>query len=232
MDLNKVYDFFVSKCSDPNNPRELLKDVLSLYNFVYAKAGSVAVNYGNGTHPKHRLTKYHDFFVGNIGVKSSVLDLGSGRGDVTFDMAKKTEGEVVGIEISQHNIDHSKKTYSNKNLNFVRGDICRDVPNKHFDIVVLSNVLEHLKNRVDILKNIVSKTTPDKILLRVPYFEREWTVAMKKELGVPYFLDNTHEIEYTHEEFYSEITDAGLEVSLATFVWGEIWAVCKSLGSK
>lgn len=226
MDLNKIYSFILSQSKDPNDPEILLKDLLLLYNFIYSKTGSVAVQYGNGTHPKHRLTKYHDFFINNITENDSVLDLGSGRGDVAYDMSKKTSAKVVGIEISPSNLSYATKTYFRSNLSFIRGDIYEDIPERHFDVVVLSNVLEHLRGRVNILKLIVEKTSPIQILLRVPFFERDWTVAMKKELGVPYFLDETHEIEYTHEEFYKEMSDANLNVNIAKFVWGEIWAVC------
>ena len=227
MDLNKIYSFILSQSSNQNDPKILLKDILTLYNFIYSKAGSVAVQYGNGTHPKHRLTKYHDFFVNNIDENESVLDLGSGRGDVTYDVAKKTCGEVAGLESNSSNFLYATRTYVKPNLHFMRGDIYGDIPRRHFDVVILSNVLEHLKFRVNILKNIIESNTPKRILIRVPYFERDWTVAMKKELGIPYFLDDTHEIEYTHEEFYKEIAGAGLEVTSAIFKWGEIWAVCK-----
>lgn len=231
MDLNKIYSFILSQSSNPNDARILLKELLLLYGFIYSKAGSVAVQYGNGTHPKHRLTKYHDFFIDNIGENESVLDLGSGRGDVTYDISKKTTKEVVGIEINSSNLLYAVKTYARSNLGFIKGDIYKDIPKKHFDVVILSNVLEHLRERIVVLKNIVQQTSPFKILFRVPYFERDWTVAMKRELGIPYFLDETHEIEYTHEEFYKEIKDAGLDVTSAIFNWGEIWAVCKIKGA-
>jgi SAM-dependent methyltransferase len=227
MDLNKIYAFILSQCSNPNDSKVLLKDLLSLYNFIYSKAGSVAVQYGNGTHPKHRLTKYHEFFVNNVGKNESVLDLGSGRGDVTYDISKKTSEKVVGIEINTSNLSYATKTYVRPNLSFIGGDIYRDIPKKHFDIVILSNVLEHLDDRINLLKTISDKTTPCKILLRVPCFEREWTVAMKKELELDYFLDSTHKIEYTHEEFYREMADGGLDIISTIFKWGEIWAICK-----
>lgn len=231
MDLNKIYKFILSQSSSPNDARVLLKELLLLYGFIYSKIGSTAVKYGNGTHPKHRLTKYHDFFVSNIGESESVLDLGSGRGDVTYDISKKTTKEVVGIEINSSNFLYATKTYARSNLSFIKGDIYRDIPKRHFDVVILSNVLEHLRERIVILKNIVQKTSPFKILLRLPCFERDWTVAMKKELGIPYFLDKTHEIEYTHEEFYKEMDDAGLDIVSSIFNWGEIWSVCKKKGT-
>ena len=100
------------------------------------------------------------------------------------------------------------------------------MPNEHFDIIVMSNVLEHLKNRIDLLRTIVFKITPHRLLFRIPHFEREWMVPVKKELGVNYLLDSTHEIEYTYHEFEDEMRTANLEIKKTQVNWGEIWAVC------
>jgi len=78
------------------------------------------------------------------------------------------------------------------NLTFVQGDATKDLPNKKFDVVILSNVLEQIKNRIDFLKEIVNKASPSRLLVRVPVFEREWRTAFKKELGLDYRLDDTH----------------------------------------
>ena len=226
MNFKSIYQFILSQSADPNNPKVLLKELLQLHNFIYKQLSSVAVAYGNGTHPKHRVTKYHDFFVDNTDENESVLDLGSGRGDVTYDVAKKTKNQVIGMDMNGHNLAYANSTYQADNLKFVKGNICTDVPLNHFDVVIMSNVLEHLKDRVELLRTITERTTPNKILLRIPYFEREWMVPIKQELGVEYFLDPTHEIEYRYEEFYAEMEQAGLKVDSLKANWGEIWAVC------
>ena len=228
MNNNSIYSFILSQSNNPNDSKILLKELLQLDNFLYEKISSVAVQYGNGTHPKHRLTKYHDFFVDNVEENESVIDLGSGRGDVTYDVANKTKGDVIGIEINKNNLDYARKTYKLDNLQFIYGNIYKDIPNRYFSVVILSNVLEHLDRRDDLLMNIVDKVRPCKILLRVPHFEREWIVPIKKEMGVNYFLDNTHRIEYTHEEFENEMKKSGLIIDKMQVNWGEIWAVCNS----
>ena len=42
------------------------------------------------------------------------------------------------------------------------------------DVIVLSNVLEHIEHRVSFLKSLVSEVRPQKVLIRVPYFKREY----------------------------------------------------------
>ena len=228
MDKKAIYNFILSQSQNSKDPKTLLKELLEFDNFLYSKISSVAVEYGGGKHPKHRVTKYHDFFVDNVGEHDSVIDLGSGLGDVTYDVACKTDGDVVGIELNSRNVLESRRRYDRKNLSFLHGDMCKDIVNlkRVFDVVMMSNVLEHMGDRVNLLKKIIEIIVPFKILLRIPYFEREWMVPVKKELGVDYFLDSTHKIEYTYEEFYTEMEEAGLEVSELKANWGEIWAVC------
>lgn len=228
MDKKAIYNFILSQSQNSKDPKTLLKELLEFDNFLYSKISSVAVEYGGGKHPKHRVTKYHDFFVDNVGEHDSVIDLGSGLGDVTYDVACKTDGDVVGIELNSRNVLESRRRYNRKNLSFLHGDMCKDIVNlkRVFDVVMMSNVLEHMGDRVNLLKKIIEIIVPFKILLRIPYFEREWMVPVKKELGVDYFLDSTHKIEYTYEEFYTEMEEAGLEVSELKANWGEIWAVC------
>jgi len=94
-------------------------------------------------------------------------------------------------------------------------------------VVVLSNVLEHLDDRTKFLKLLKERISPSKYLIRVPIFERDWRVPLKKELGVDYRLDPTHRIEYTQEEFFNELHQTGLRTEAYEVRWGEIWAVAK-----
>ena len=71
------------------------------------------------------------------------------------------------------------------------------MPNQKFDVIILSNVLEHIENRIEFLQKI--KNLAPKILIRVPMINRDWITLYKKELGVEWRLDKTHYIEYTLE---------------------------------
>ena len=108
MDINKIVD----QIKDVP-----LKQLLKLDNELYKVISSAAVKWGKGTHPKHRVTNYHQFFVDHVaGTSLSVLDLGSGRGDVTYDVSKATKGKVLGIEINLNNLKYARQTHKNKNL--------------------------------------------------------------------------------------------------------------------
>ena len=48
----------------------------------------------------------------------------------------------------------------------------------------MSNVLEHIEERVPFLKGLVERFSPSSMLLRLPMVNRSWRVALRKELGL------------------------------------------------
>jgi hypothetical protein len=59
-----------------------------------------AIRYEHGIHVKHRLTRYHDFFVQRIYPDERVLDVGCGNGAVAYDVADRAKARVVGIDLT------------------------------------------------------------------------------------------------------------------------------------
>lgn len=171
----------------------LVKFALRLHNFSYKLSSRFAVKAEGGLHPKHRLMEYHKFFVDNINSNDIVLDIGCGNGALTYDIAKKAKN-VIGIDLNKNNIAIAKEKYPAPNTEYIVGDVTGELPNKKFDVVILSNVLEHIENRVEFLKKI--KDLAPKILIRVPMFNRDWITLYKKELGIEWRLDSTHFTEY------------------------------------
>ena len=82
------------------------------------------------------------------------------------------------------------------------------------------------KKRVYFLKKIVQSFSPKTILIRVPLYERNWEIPMRKELGINYFSDSTHFIEHSKDTFKKEISNAELKIDSIEILWGEIWAKC------
>lgn len=81
----------------------LTKLSLLLHNLAYKLSGRFAVKAEGGLHPKHRLMKYHQFFVDKIENEETVLDIGCGNGALSYDIAKKTK-KVIAIDMSEDNI--------------------------------------------------------------------------------------------------------------------------------
>ncbi|MGA1790698.1 MAG: class I SAM-dependent methyltransferase [bacterium] len=206
---------------------EALRFLFDLDERLYALQGSIAIAYGKGLHPKHHLTGYHDFFVKRIHNTDKVLDIGCGNGALAYDIATKCKTRVTAIDSNEKNILHAKERYHNPNITYIWGNAPDDLPNKEYDVVVLSNVLEHIEKRTEFLSRIAHSVRPDRLLIRVPLFERDWRVPLKRELGVEWRLDKTHHIEYTIESFLVEIEQAGFHVSFSETHWGEIWSVAE-----
>jgi len=180
------------------------------------------VKLDNGIHPKHRLMKYHNFFIDNINSTDIVLDIGCGNGFNTYHIAGKAK-RVVGIDIDSKNIAYAEKSFSSDNIDYLTADIMDYKFDQKFDVIVLSNLLEHIKDRIKLLKKI--RGIGRRVLIRVPVIDRSWLVLYKKELGIEYRLDKTHYIEYTIDNFTEELKKAGLKIKNYSIRFGEIWAV-------
>ena len=204
--------------------REAARFLMILDNKLYSLQGNVAIRYGNGTHTKHKHLKYHDFFVNRINKTERVLDVGCGTGNVSYAVAMGSGATITGIDINPENIEAARKKFSNEKIFFITGDALTDLPKESFDVVILSNVLEHFERRIDFLRQLCLQVSPQRLLIRVPLFERDWRVPFKKEVGIDYRLDATHFIEYTLEDFSDEMREAGLTITYLESRWGEIWA--------
>ena len=99
-----------------------------------------------------------------------ILDIGSGRGWFSLEMAKKGF-DITAVDLSQKNLDaineksERVKTYygSAEELPFTE---------ERFDWIVMNEVLEHLENPLLVLKHIQKFLTPlGKIFISVPYNE-------------------------------------------------------------
>ena len=205
------------------SPRRALIFLFGLHKRILTLISDRASDYENGVHPKHRLMQYHRFFTDRLRKGEKVLDIGSGRGFLSHQMAK-AGAIVTGIELSGKNVGISNRLYKHPNLTFIHGDALIDLPPGEFDTAVMSNVLEHIDDRVGFLKRVENLVHPKRWLIRVPCFDRDWTVALAKELGLDSRLDETHFTEYTDEGFREEMGKAGFEISHLEKQWGEIWA--------
>jgi SAM-dependent methyltransferase len=206
-------------------PATLLRWLCRLDNALYRAISLAAIRYDGGLHPKHRLTGYHDFFVERVREGERVLDVGCGVGALAADLARVKGAVVTGVDMDGAAVAEARRVRRDPRLTFLEAD-ARSLPTAAFDVVILSNILEHLDDRVGFLREVVEQATPARLLIRVPLFERDWRVPLKQELGIDFRLDPTHRVEYTLERLDAEIADAGLRVQERQVRWGEIWAVC------
>jgi SAM-dependent methyltransferase len=203
--------------------RKALRELLEVYGDAYVVMDRGAVDYGRGEHPKHRLTRYHDFFVERIRPGERVLDVGCGIGSVARDIAERSGATVVGLDVSPWALEVARTRFTHPRVSYVQGDVLGYEPDAPFDVAVLSNVLEHVGPRRELLEALRKRDGATRLLVRVPSLERDWTVPLRDEVGLSYFSDPDHELEYTQELLREELHDAGWEMGEPTLAWGEIW---------
>lgn len=210
------------------NAKLFLTFLLKVDKYLYFIIGQYASLYYDGKHPKHDIIKYEDWFISNLRRDWNVVDVGSNSGHMAYKISKSVKN-VTGIEIDQKLYNKSIQLES-ENLKFINADATTfNYANlEKIHCVTLSNVLEHIEQRVVFLKSLLDKVNWKQeplFLIRVPMIDRHWVVFLKKKLGVDYRLDETHFIEYTKETFYDEINQANLKVVQFDVRWGEIYAV-------
>jgi SAM-dependent methyltransferase len=214
-----------SSAAGRNPTTQALRDLLVVEDLLLRRAELLAIDLEGGIHPKHRIMRYHDFFVDRIGADERVLDVGCGKGELAFDLAERAGAHVTGIDISEDALAFARERFHSDRLELELADAFEWVPPQTFDVIVISNMLEHVEERVGLLRRLVELARPKRFLIRVPVLERDWVVLLRKELNLPYFADPSHFTEYSSEQLTTELTAAGLEPSEVQQRWGELWAV-------
>jgi SAM-dependent methyltransferase len=203
---------------------EALRRLFAVDDLLQGEIDQLSIRRDGGVHPKHRLTRYHDFFVSRVHAGERVLDVGCGKGELAHDLAERAGVSVVAIDVLPEKIAFARERFPHPRVEYRHADVYRFEPSGGFDAVVLSNVLEHLAEREALLRRIVGVTQPQRILIRVPALDRHWHIPLRRELGITYFSDPTHETEYVMETLGAELERAGLELASIETRWGELWA--------
>ena len=90
----------------------------------------------------------------------NILEVGCGRGNKTVILSEYfDESKIIGIDFSNSGIEVAKKNYSShSNLEFVNSELNNFIENstiKKFDMLVMFEVLEHVEDWQNLLKNVI-----------------------------------------------------------------------------
>lgn len=210
----------------------ILKFSMRLHGFFYNLSSFLAVVVNGGTHPKHRILRYKEWFLEKIEANSIVLDVGSNTGAMASMLSEKAK-YVYAIEINERLSKIAQEKNIRSNVEYINSDATTyDYKNcMPIDCVTLSNVLEHIDNRIDFLKLLRlgikwNNLNHRLFLIRVPALDRGWLPVYKKEIGVEYRLDRTHTIEHTRQDLCDEIELSGLKIKTLDIRFGEYYLVC------
>jgi 2-polyprenyl-3-methyl-5-hydroxy-6-metoxy-1,4-benzoquinol methylase len=214
----------LTRAAAAGQPAAALRELLTMDADLAGQIDLASLEYGDGIHVKHRLMRYHDFFADRIHSGERVLDIGCGYGAVAHSIATRTGADVTGIDMNAANVQKAEGRFRHEHLAFVHGEAPAALGREHFDVIVLSNVLEHIEHRQKFLGEVQTRATPSRWLIRVPMFNRDWRPPLRQELGLYAYGDPTHYTEYTRESFETEMAGVGFRVDYLQVNWGEIWS--------
>ena len=81
----------------------------------------------------------------------TILDIGSGLGTTSGEIAKQKEKECIGIDCDLSSIETARRLYPNGTYLFQNCEELR-FPDNYFDTIILRDVLHHLKGESDFNK--------------------------------------------------------------------------------
>jgi 2-polyprenyl-3-methyl-5-hydroxy-6-metoxy-1,4-benzoquinol methylase len=209
----------------PNAQDFLLKIFVVLHNYSYKILTILATNENNDEHPKYEITKYYQFFLDHVEPTDTVIDVGCGNGIVACKISEKAK-KVMGVDYKAAFIKEAKQNCQKDNVTFLVEDATTYEFNERFDAIILSNVLEHIDERVGLLKKL--HRLSDKLLLRVPMITRDWLAVYKRQKGLEYRLSKDHRLEYSLEDVQHECSESGWQIDEYQIAFGEFWGVLKS----
>lgn len=118
---------------------------------------------------RHRLLQVQEYLLGLIQNNSeyTICDFGCGNGGLIREIEKKVSNKIWGYDLCPANIEDAQKKGSE---NIFYKDFINDEDIKYSDIVICTEVLEHLVNPDEFLKKLL-KNNVKKIIASSPNYE-------------------------------------------------------------
>lgn len=142
----------------------------------------------------------------------TVLEAGCGEGEVTNFLHYQIPGSITAFDVSEKVINQAKEHYQNCDVTFKVGSIYEIPVNEKYDLVVCSEVLEHLENPELALEQL-KKAGKEYIICSVP---REPIWRILNMLRGKYWKDlgNTpgHINHWSKRSFITFLKENGCEI--------------------
>ena len=184
-------------------------------------------NYTQEAHP-FRLSQ-KQAIVKHIDENFTVLDLGCNTGEITFMAAEKAK-KVIGIDRDGLAIEKAKATYKRSNLEFFCADALEFLKTnqEHFDVLILSHILEHLDNPKEFIDTF--KSYFRFIYIEVPDFDKTHLNHYRRDLNMQLiYTDDDHVSEFDRYELANLLRECNIEIVEAVYILGlqQLWCKVK-----
>jgi len=147
----------------------------------------------------------------------TVLDVGCGNGTFSNIIIEKTNAEVWGIELMEKEAEiareHLHKVYTGPCEEHIKS-----LPDNYFEVIYFNDVLEHLVNPYQVLKDIKSKLTANGIIIssipNIRYHNTFMRLLINKDWKYEDFgvMDRTHLRFFTKKSIQRMYEEAGYTI--------------------
>lgn len=217
--LALLYKAMFNRVTKSVGPRAKLRLLLDLtWMFERLSANASYAFYDTLEHPGRKNT--WQLLSSHVNANDSVLDIGCSHGHYTALIASRAK-RVVGVDHNPKSIAIAKRTYQRPNLEFHNGDALQylNANEQHFDLLVLTHVLEHLEEPDQFLLRF--KRFFRNIYIEVPDAENSQLNQFRQDVGTPYvYSDEDHKWEFTRDELVGVLSSAGLKIIEEKRGWG------------
>jgi 2-polyprenyl-3-methyl-5-hydroxy-6-metoxy-1,4-benzoquinol methylase len=142
-----------------------------------------------------------------------ILDVGCGNHSASVTKASYPAAEYHGLDIDpSYNNDDADHTAMDRffPINLEEDDL-EGVPGGYYDVVILSHVIEHLRDGLGVLGRLVTKLRPGGIIyVETPHPRSLHLPSMKGSLN--FHDDDSHVRVYTQEEITAGLTASGCRI--------------------
>ena len=150
--------------------------------------------------------------------KKKILELGFGDGILTGHLSKSGKSKIDLVEGSSLLASKAKKKF--KTINVINKMFEEFYPNKTYDVIIASHVLEHVENPVKILKKISTWMHSKSIcIIHVPIrssYHRQLAVMMKLQKKLDSLSKRDyivgHKRIYSIKQMKSDVNKSGMHV--------------------
>jgi SAM-dependent methyltransferase len=191
------------------------------WRFSFELSGKI---YGKDFH-NHAKALNEDFLKSKIVEYSSVIDIGCGVGR-WCQIAAKYAKNVVGIDYDEGLIAQARNTTEAKNVEYIVGDVTKDLDGKRFDLALFIHVIEHIDDADKILQELHAVASI--LIVEVPDFENDALNIVRLQQNCRFYSDGDHVREYTQQVLINQLERNNWKVLETYKNGGAVLAVAKS----
>ena len=169
-------------------------------------------------HPKHLVTIEENlpWYLDYVEPGMKVLDIGCGQGVHSLRVAHRGV-QVIGVDYNWRSLEIGQALrveVPTAQIVFMMGNVERPLPfpNEAFDLILMLDVIEHLYQRTQALREVSRVLKADgTLLLAAPNRNTKWKRGLR-EAGLPSETDPDHKVEYIWPELQDELAQGGFVI--------------------